>query len=260
MLIEDIMSRDPLYVEENDFLTKARQMVRDNHVRGLPVLDAQGLVLGILTNRDILRITSSRSNVTVAGFTVQVPLITGDMDTMETARMMMNERAEILPVVQSQETPKLRGVVSIIDIFGSIDLDSLPRRAVSAIMSTSVVTCQTDDHVSKVWETMMESDLTGLPVLDQKGRPLWMITRFDILGGPRISKEGASRPSDAMHMKAEKLMSTPLFHVGPNDDMADVIKIMLKQQVGRVTVLEDDKLVGIVDRYDLIRSYLDEGT
>jgi len=257
-LVEDIMSRDPLYVEENDFLTKARQMVRDNHVRGLPVLDAQGLVLGILSNRDILRVTSSRSNVTVAGFTVQVPLITGDMDARDAARIMMRERAEILPVVKSRESPKLCGVVSIIDLFGSIDLDSLPTRLVSEIMSTSVLTCRTNDPVSKVWETMMESDFTGLPVLDPKGRPLGMITRFDILGGPRISKEGASRPSDAMHMRAEKLMSTPLFYVGPGDEMADVIKIMLKQSVGRVTVLEGDKLVGIVDRYDLIKSYLGE--
>jgi len=34
MLVEDIFSRDPLYVEDSTYLTKARQLIRDNHVRG----------------------------------------------------------------------------------------------------------------------------------------------------------------------------------------------------------------------------------
>ena len=73
MLVEDIMSRDPLYVEESTFLTKARQLIRDNHVRGLPVVNGKKHVLGIITTQDMLRVTSTKSNVTVAGFVTQVP-------------------------------------------------------------------------------------------------------------------------------------------------------------------------------------------
>ena len=60
MLVEDIMSRDPLYVEDSTFLTNARQLIRDNHVRGLPVVDGQKRVLGIVTTQDMLRVTSTQ--------------------------------------------------------------------------------------------------------------------------------------------------------------------------------------------------------
>ena len=66
MLVEDIFSRDPLYVEDSTYLTKARQLIRDNHVRGLPVVDSRVQVLGVITSQDVLRITSTKSNVTVS--------------------------------------------------------------------------------------------------------------------------------------------------------------------------------------------------
>ena len=109
MLVEDILSRDPLYVEESTFLTKARQMIRDNHVRGLPVVNSKGIVLGIVTNQDMLRVTSTKSNVTVSGYVVQVPTVTGQMDILDAARLMLKEKRTLLPVVESEEKPMLYG-------------------------------------------------------------------------------------------------------------------------------------------------------
>jgi CBS-domain-containing membrane protein len=59
MLVEDIMSRDPLYVEDSTFLTKARQLIRDFHIRGLPVVDNKKHVKGVITIQDVLRVTST---------------------------------------------------------------------------------------------------------------------------------------------------------------------------------------------------------
>ena len=101
MLVEDILSRDPLYVEDSTFLTKARQIIRDNHVRGLPVVNSKGIVLGIVTSQDMLRVTSTKSNVTVSGFMVQVPTVTGQMDLLDAARLMFKEKRSLLPVVES---------------------------------------------------------------------------------------------------------------------------------------------------------------
>jgi len=67
MLVEEIMSRDPLYIEDSTFLTNARQLIRDHHIRALPVVDNQKRVLGIVTTQDMMRVTSTRSNVTVSG-------------------------------------------------------------------------------------------------------------------------------------------------------------------------------------------------
>ena len=257
MIVEDIMSRDPLYVEDSTFLTKARQLIRDNHVRGLPVIDNRKHVMGIVTTQDMLKVTSTKSNVTVAGFTVQVPLITGQMDMLDAARLMMNEKSTLLPVIESEERPALRGVVTLMDVFKHIDLARAPNKRIWEIMSTKVVTASPDDPLTKVWDMMVDRDFTGLPVV-KDGKPIGMITRFDILkrGWARISKESETRPVDSTQMHAEKLMSSPIFSIKSEASLTEALELMRKYDIGRIAVVDEENLVGIVDRNDLIKSFL----
>lgn len=258
MLVEDIFSRDPLYVEDSTYLTKARQLIRDNHVRGLPVVNRQKHVLGIVTTQDMLRVTSTKSNVTVSGFTVPAPLVTGQMKVLDAAKLLLDEKSALLPVVESPERPVLRGVVTLLDVFRNIDLKKVPDKQVCEVMSTKVVTASPDESITKVWERLGEEDLTGLPVV-KDGKPMGMITRFDILkrAWSRISKESETRPVDSTQMHVEKLMTSPIYSVKPEDSLRTTIEMMLKHDVGRISVMDDGgRLVGIVDRYDLIKSYL----
>jgi CBS domain-containing protein len=52
-------------------------------------------------------------------------------------------------------------------------------------------------------------------------------------------------------------MSSPLYSIKPTASLGEAITLMLKHDVGRISVVEDGKLVGIVDRDDLISSYLE---
>jgi len=124
-------------------------------------------------------------------------------------------------------------------------------------MSTKVVTASPDDPVTKVWDKMVEEDFTGLPVV-KDGKPIGMITRFDILkrGWARISKESETRPVDSTQMRIEKLMSSPIYSIKPDASLASAIELMRKYEIGRISVVDEGKLVGIVDRNDLIKGYL----
>ncbi len=259
MLVEDIMSRDPLYVEDSTFLTKARQLIRDNHVRGLPVVNSRKHVVGLVTNQDMLRVTSTRSNVTVAGYVVKVPTVTGQMNALDAARLMQKEKSTLLPVIESEENPVLIGVVSLIDVFKNIDLERVPERQIRDIMTTKVVIASPDDPITKVWDKMVEKDFTGLPVT-REDKPIGMITRFDILkrGWARISKESETRPVDSTQLHVQKLMSTPMYSIKPDDSLRTAIEAMLRYDIGRIAVMDGGKLVGIVDRNDIIKSYLGE--
>ncbi len=254
-LVGEIMSKDPVSVEEGDFVTRARQLIRDNQLRGLPILDSQGHVAGIVTDRDMLKIASTRSNVTVSGFSVEAPLVTPETDIVETAKLLLSANYAILPVVATPEDRRLVGVVSPIDIFKKIEPEKLAYRRVEDAMNSEIKTCSPQDSVTKVWDAMLDSDFTGMPVVDEKGRPLGMITRFDILktGGARIGKD----TKDVM--KVEKLMSTPLYSIGPEASLRDAAKTMLDREIGRISVVGDGKLVGIIDRYDIIKSIFGEG-
>ncbi len=259
MLVEDIMSRDPLYVEDSTFLTKARQLIRDNHVRGLPVVNSRKHVVGVVTTQDMLRVTSTRSNVTVAGYVVNVPTVTGQTNALDAARLMQKEKSTLLPVIESEENPVLSGVVSLLDVFKNIDLERVPDRQIAEIMSTKVVTASPDDPITKVWDKMVEEDFTGLPVT-REDKPIGVITRFDILkrGWARIGKESETRPVDSTQLHVQKLMSTPMYSIKPDDSLRTAIEAMLRYDIGRISVMEGEKLVGIIDRNDIIKSYLGE--
>ena len=260
MLVEEIMSRDPLYVEGSTFLTNVRQLIRDNQVRALPVVDEQKHVVGIIKAQDVLKVTSSRSNVTVTGFISDAPRITEYANVQDAIRLIIENQSIILPVVQAEDNPVLVGVVSLMDIFSSLDLAKVPDKPVSEIMSREVVAANVDEPVTKIWDKMTSEDFTGLPVVNEKGEPVGMVTKFDILrhGWARISKEDTSKPKEATHIKVQKVMSTPLYSISPDDSVKKAIEVMLKYDMGRVTVVKDRKLAGIVDRYDLIKSYLGE--
>ncbi|UEC42856.1 MAG: Putative signal transduction protein with CBS domain [Methanothrix sp.] len=253
--VGEIMSKDPVSVMEGDFVTRSRQLIRDNQLRGLPIINGSGEVVGIVTDRDMMKIASTRSNVTVSGFSVEVPVMTPETYLEEAARLLIRANYAILPVVRSSEDRRLLGVVSPIDIFKSIDPERLADRKVKDIMNTDIETCNPQDSVAKVWDAMLDSDFTGMPVLDDKGRPVGMITRFDILktGGARVGKD------TTYVMKVEKLMSTPLYSIGPEANLRDASKMMLDRGIGRISVVDDGHLVGIIDRYDVIKAIFGEG-
>ena len=260
MLVGEIMSRDPLYVEGSTFLTNVRQLIRDNYVRALPVVDEQKRVVGVIKAQDILKVTSSRSNVTVTGFISDAPRVTEYANVQEAIRLMIENESIILPVIQAEDKPVLVGIISLMDIFSSLDLSKAPDKPVSEIMSKKVIIASVNEPLTKVWDKMTEGDFTGIPVVNEKGEPVGMVTKFDILrhGWARISKEDTSKPKDTTHLKVQKVMSTPLQSINPDDSVKKAMEVMLKYDVGRIPVVKDGKLAGIVDRYDLIKSYLGE--
>ena len=73
MNVSEIMSEGPVSVKEGDFVTHARQLMRDHFLRSLVVVDEENRLVGMLSDQDILRVTSTRSNVTVGGYARAVP-------------------------------------------------------------------------------------------------------------------------------------------------------------------------------------------
>lgn len=55
MQIKEIMIKDVISVQTDDKITKAVQLMLQNRISGLPVLDAQGALVGIVTEGDFLR-------------------------------------------------------------------------------------------------------------------------------------------------------------------------------------------------------------
>jgi len=257
MNVNGIMSCEPVSVKAGDFITHARQLMRDHFLRGIVVVDDENRLVGMLNDQDILRVTSTRSNVTVGGYARQTPTVTPDMDVMKAAKLIVQSKQNRCPVVISTDEHTVVGILSDVDILRNMEIPKNIPETVEAIMTKKVQTCSPEERVSKVWGHMLETDYTGIPVVSNKGEPIGMITRRDIIksGAVRISLEDerASRSNDGP--KVKKVMSTPTYTLSENDSVRSAIEMIIHYDIGRVTIVNrNGKISGIIDRQDLLES------
>ena len=55
ILVEDVMSTDPFTLGRNETLSVADNLMKQQRIRHIPILDADGELCGILTQRDLFR-------------------------------------------------------------------------------------------------------------------------------------------------------------------------------------------------------------
>jgi CBS domain-containing protein len=257
MKVEEVMTKNPIFLHDTDFMTYARSVIRDKNKRSLPVVDSKNKVIGILNEMDILNIYSTKSNVTVHGFASEFPDIYPDMDMMHAAKLMIDAGMGRVPVLISGQEKTLAGILSIVDIFRNLNLNKIPEKKVKEIMTTQVRTCSPKDSIAKVWLNMKESGFSGYPVL--KGEQLMgIITRRNIIraGYARIEKEAEHGTKLSMSPPVEKIMSTPAYTLSPEAPLKEAIMAFIKLDVGRLSIVNEDKLIGIVDRNDIIKAFI----
>ncbi|GFO97330.1 CBS domain protein [groundwater metagenome] len=257
MKVEDIMTKNPVFLHDTDFMTHARQMIRDHNKRTLPVLDSKNRVIGTLSEKDALSIYSTKSNVTVEGFTSEVPEVYPDMDMMHAAKLMVDAGMGRVPVIRSSQDKTLAGILSTVDIFRNLNLDKAPGKKIEDVMTRNVKSCSPKDSIAKVWLNMKETGFSGFPVV-KDGQLVGMVTRRNIIraGYARIEREDEHGTKSTMSPPVEKVMSTPAYTLSSQTTLKDAIKAFIKLDVGRFSVVNNGDLIGIVDRNDIIKAYI----
>ncbi len=141
------------------------------------------------------------------------------------------------------------------------------------IMTSKVITVKKDDSVENAIKLLLESNITGLPVVDENNHVIGIITEGDVIGRggeikpPRylaifdsyIFLDSPSKFEKQLQkltgMFVKDVMTTPVFIIESNQTIEEVAKLMTKHKVNRLPVVEDGILVGIISRRDIIRSY-----
>jgi CBS domain-containing protein len=257
MKVEDIMTKNPVFLHDTDFMTHARQMIRDHNKRTLPVVDSKKRVIGMISEKDALNIYSTKSNVTVEGFTSAFPEVYPDMDIMHAAKIMVDADVGRVPVIRSGQDKTLAGILSIVDIFRNLNLDRSPKKKIEDVMTRNVISCSPKDSIAKVWLNMKEMGFSGFPVV-KDGQLVGMVTRRNIIraGYARIEREDEHGTKSTMSPPVEKVMSSPAYTLSSQTTLKDAIKAFIKLDVGRLSVVNDGTLVGIVDRNDIIKAFI----
>lgn len=123
---------------------------------------------------------------------------------------------------------------------------------VKNLMSTSVTCVRPETSIEQVAKQMKQENIGSIPVCNDRGEALGIITDRDIViravsngGGPKT---------------AQDIMTKHLVFAEPNMDTHEASLLMAKYQVRRLPVVENNKLVGMLAMADIARKpiYVDE--
>ncbi len=115
---------------------------------------------------------------------------------------------------------------------------------VKDIMTTNVISVPKDMSLSELYAFMLKHRHMGYPVVDN-GKVVGVVTFSDL---SQVKREYWSK------FKVEDIMSTRLITCSKDDEVLDALLKMNKENVGRLLVFENDKLIGIITRTDIIRA------
>jgi CBS domain-containing protein len=137
------------------------------------------------------------------------------------------------------------------------------------IMTINVMTAAPDQSIHDVVHKLLERSVSALPVVDEKGRLVGIISEGDLLrrvetGTERkrswwldmmVSSEERSRDflkSHAVHVR--DVMTQKVMSVEEDTPASEIAGILEENRIKRVPVVRGERLVGIVSRADIIRA------
>lgn len=137
------------------------------------------------------------------------------------------------------------------------------------IMTRSVVTVRRDSSLQDAVTAMLDYGLSGLPVVDDGGRPVGMLSEGDLLRRSELGTE-RKRPrwlaflaspgrlaEEYTHTHGRlvaDVMTDKVYSVAPDTPLQEVVQLMERHRIKRVPVLENGLLVGIISRANLLRA------
>ncbi|MDD9304526.1 MAG: CBS domain-containing protein [Desulfobacter sp.] len=116
------------------------------------------------------------------------------------------------------------------------------------IMSYPVVTVNAATPVEEVAMMLRDMGCTGMPVVDDEDHLVGVISRRDFK---------KVRKTKQMQSPVKAIMSRNLITIPHNKSAIEAARLMIRHDIGRVPVMEDDKIIGIITRSDAMLYFYD---
>ena len=116
------------------------------------------------------------------------------------------------------------------------------------IMEKDVITIENDKTAQDAAKIIAEKDISFLVIMND-GKPEGILSESDFV------RKIAAEDKKASEIKITEVMSYKFRSVAPTTTIEDAIQKMLNNNIRRLLILEDEKLVGVITQTDLA-SYL----
>lgn len=137
------------------------------------------------------------------------------------------------------------------------------------LMVSPVVTVQPSASVKEVAKLLLEQGISAVPVVDDQGKLVGVVSEGDLLHRPEIGSERrrswwllgltdeetlAAEYVKAHARKVADVMTPKVITAAPDASLHELATLMEANAIKRVPIVEDGRLVGIVSRANLVRA------
>jgi CBS domain-containing protein len=141
---------------------------------------------------------------------------------------------------------------------------------VQDLMTTPVVSVGPQAPFGEIVETLLSHDVSGVPVVDDAGAVLGIVTEADLIAKEAYGyrrRRGIVLLSDYLKgrdpawvrkaggLTARELMTAAVATAEPEEEVGAAARRMLEGHHKRLPVVDDGKLVGILTRHDLLQPF-----
>jgi CBS domain-containing protein len=274
MNVEDVMTRDVVFVEVPGSRDTALKIMKEKGITSVPVVKNRTLV-GIITRGDIFR---NPEEDQIALLMTRQPVFVSPMATIEDAARMFIEKAiRRMPVVEDSQ---LVGFITVTDIVSAIaEMDI--KTPVDNFIIRNIVAVWEMTPIDVAGEIMKLANAEASPVLDSTNKVVGIVTEGALLKASKIEdtigRADLSAGSDEDAWTWEAVRDTMSLYYGvsrvelPDSPVKDIMMAEYEslfhktgisecaRQMRRFdvellpVVMADEKLEGIIKDTDLVK-------
>ncbi len=130
-------------------------------------------------------------------------------------------------------------------------------KLVRDLMHPGLLTCRPDATLGQVSVLLTQHHVHALIVIDRDGRPIGIISDYDLLAGEWLSEDSKSL-STMRTITAGELMSSPIDTIEASMPLGDVVHILIEKDINRLMVTENGIPTGVISTSDFVSSIAQE--
>lgn len=116
------------------------------------------------------------------------------------------------------------------------------------IMTTDVFVVEAGATIESAAGALINQSISGAPVVDEKGKPVGILSESDVLRH-LVSDRGEAR------LPVSAAMTPIIWTLRPDEPALEAVRWMVERRIHRVVVVEKpDRIVGIVSTMDVLRA------
>ena len=277
MKVADIMSSPVYVISPEEPISHARKLMLKHKISTIVVVNDDSMV-GIVNKADIGKKLAQAEPVWRRRPIDKIPVnmvmnespvtIYPEATISQAVSLMLDNEITYLPVVNNS----IVGMITMTDIVRNISEDGFETK-VSETMTEDAVFVHRHHTINHVIDEMDVNKINRVLVINDMGETVGMISASNLAMSMMQDNEGklpiksikmARRPTPAgekvyryvkeVPLVAEDIMSSPIITIKSDDTVVNAAKIMIKEDLTGLAVEEEDEIVGIISRIDVMRA------